>query len=366
MSRPRQDYASDGFSLDCCNSSTPTRTRTPVGMVTDFLLNLEVPKEDVTRVMRWTDRGWRPAHGTLSRERQCHGNVRRAEVNPQRAATPNVDFHLGADNIQSWRIFGVRSEGDSAPSGWNYRFGVADQAYAPKDLDHERRFNYSSFTSSKTAARFSTWQKLNPIWWLGNADEPVAPDWYRPGKSCRNLMWHLRNPFSQFRLLCYWPFPTNHSSCRSFPRRNVHPHDGWNWGVCRYYYLQLPYVSYGRGRVMSVLRLASGGAFGIELKLGAHKNASVPAQPARCATSALGPVSERMRFKASHNAAFPRSPAEDQCPARRRHPAPGSPAAGSRAARFGFRSFRAIECYDGFNPTRCKAWTTPVSTVSTS
>src|SRR4051794_24950341 len=30
--------------------------------------------------------------------------------------------------------------------------------------------------------RFSTWQKLNPIWWIGNADDPIPPKSYRPGK----------------------------------------------------------------------------------------------------------------------------------------------------------------------------------------
>src|SRR5262245_20297401 len=30
------------------------------------------------------------------------------------------------------------------------------------------------------AYRFGSCQKANPIWWFGNADEPVAPDWYHP------------------------------------------------------------------------------------------------------------------------------------------------------------------------------------------
>src|SRR5262249_16048462 len=45
---------------------------------------------------------------------------------------------------------------------------------------------------------FSACQKLNPIWWLGNADEPDPPDWYRPNKSCRKIMWHFRNPCHNF------------------------------------------------------------------------------------------------------------------------------------------------------------------------
>src|SRR5258705_13196114 len=46
--------------------------------------------------------------------------------------------------------------------------------------------------------RFSSWQKLNPIWWLGNADDPEPPKTYRPGKRTRVLTCHFRNPFHNF------------------------------------------------------------------------------------------------------------------------------------------------------------------------
>src|SRR5437764_14572903 len=47
----------------------------------------------------------------------------------------------------------------------------------------------------RRAYNFGTGQKLNPIWWFGNADEPVPPAWYRPGKMGRTFLWHLRNPW---------------------------------------------------------------------------------------------------------------------------------------------------------------------------
>jgi hypothetical protein len=28
------------------------------------------------------------------------------------------------------------------------------------------------------------YNKINPIWWFGNVDEPRAPDWYRPDGAC--------------------------------------------------------------------------------------------------------------------------------------------------------------------------------------
>src|SRR5437764_1442673 len=40
---------------------------------------------------------------------------------------------------------------------------------------------------------FTFWQKINPVWWFGNADDPVPPRKYRPGKRTRKFTWYLRN-----------------------------------------------------------------------------------------------------------------------------------------------------------------------------
>jgi hypothetical protein len=42
------------------------------------------------------------------------------------------------------------------------------------------------------------YNKLDPIWWLENADEPVPPNWYLPDDQHRVLKWHFRNPFHNF------------------------------------------------------------------------------------------------------------------------------------------------------------------------
>src|SRR5438445_10432211 len=52
--------------------------------------------------------------------------------------------------------------------------------------------------SPPSSHHFKFKQKINPIWWFGNADEPVAPSWYQPGKHNRNLAWHMRNPLHNF------------------------------------------------------------------------------------------------------------------------------------------------------------------------
>ena len=41
-------------------------------------------------------------------------------------------------------------------------------------------------------------QKWNPLWSFGNADDPVPPDWYRPGSPNRQIAWQGRNPLHNF------------------------------------------------------------------------------------------------------------------------------------------------------------------------
>src|SRR5262245_53699629 len=45
---------------------------------------------------------------------------------------------------------------------------------------------------------FSACQKLNPIWWFGNADDPEPPPSYRTNQACRTVMWYFRNPCHNF------------------------------------------------------------------------------------------------------------------------------------------------------------------------
>jgi hypothetical protein len=127
----------------------------------------------------------------------------------------------------------------------------------------------------KQPDRFSTCEKINPIWWFGNADEPVAPDWYRPGKRCRDVMWHLRNPCHNFN--CYVIGLSDKPFTRRgrFPADTFNPNGGWNWAVCRYKRLRLPFISYTRGSVRAYCGWRAAGAFGIELKLAAKKEVPV-------------------------------------------------------------------------------------------
>ena len=129
--------------------------------------------------------------------------------------------------------------------------------YAPRDLH-----------------RFSTWQKLNPIWWIGNADDPAPPDTYRPGKRLRKFSWSIRNPFHNFTFYVIGISDKVFLRTGRYADRVANPQGGWNWAVCRYQWLWLPFVDYHRGRFEFYFGWRNGGNFGLKLNFSQkHKKA---------------------------------------------------------------------------------------------
>ena len=133
----------------------------------------------------------------------------------------------------------------------------------------------------KQAHRFSTWQKLNPVWWFGNADEPSAPGWYRPGGHCRNLRWHLRNPFHNFDCYVIGLSDKGFTRVGRYPEETFNPDDDWNWGECLFHGVRFPYISYSRRHLRAYCGWRPGGAFGMELKLSGRKKVSSTVSPVR-------------------------------------------------------------------------------------
>jgi hypothetical protein len=109
------------------------------------------------------------------------------------------------------------------------------------------------------------YDKLNPIWWLGNADEPRAPDWYRPNARTRNFTWYLRNPLSNFSN--YVIGIADKKSVRSgkYPDKISNPRGGWNFAVSRRHILLLPFIDYKRGRFEFYFGWRERGNFGTKL-----------------------------------------------------------------------------------------------------
>lgn len=88
------------------------------------------------------------------------------------------------------------------------------------------------------------YDKINPIWWFGNADEPKAPPWYRPGKPLRNVQWYIRNPFANFANYVIGVGDKETTRYGRYPTKIGNPNGGWNVAWTRYGILFLPFVDY--------------------------------------------------------------------------------------------------------------------------
>jgi len=108
------------------------------------------------------------------------------------------------------------------------------------------------------------YDKFNPIWWLENADEPVAPTDYLPDDRHRNLKWRFRNPFHNF---CFYVIGVaDKEIVRSghHPEKDFNPQGGWDFEVTRRRLVLLPYISYEGSRSRFYLGWRQHGAFGAE------------------------------------------------------------------------------------------------------
>jgi hypothetical protein len=110
------------------------------------------------------------------------------------------------------------------------------------------------------------YDKINPVWWLENADEPVPPAWYLPGDQYRALKWRFRNPFHNFGFYVIGVADKQFTRSGRFPERNSNPHGGWDFELTRRRVVFLPYISYERKKFNFYFGWREHGAFGVEMK----------------------------------------------------------------------------------------------------
>lgn len=123
------------------------------------------------------------------------------------------------------------------------------------------------------------YNKLNPVWWLQNADDPVPPDWYRPEDKHRVMKWHFRNPFHNFNFYVIGVADKKFYRSGFYPERNSNPNGGWDFAVSRRWLALLPFVSYERDWCSFYFGWREHGAFGIKLQFHRKKSACPPSQP---------------------------------------------------------------------------------------
>jgi len=109
------------------------------------------------------------------------------------------------------------------------------------------------------------YNKLNPVWWLGNVDDPTPPAWYRPDDKHRNTKWHFRNPFHNFDHYVIGVADKKFFRSGHYPERNSNPHGGWDFEVARRKLVLLPFASYQRGGFNFYFGWREAGSFGIKL-----------------------------------------------------------------------------------------------------
>ena len=114
------------------------------------------------------------------------------------------------------------------------------------------------------------YDKLNPVWWLQNADEPVPPAWYRPDDQHRVTKWHFRNPLHNFNFYVIGVADKKIARSGRYPERISNPNGGWNFAVARRKLVLLPFICYERRWLTFYLGWREHGAFGSALRF--HKN----------------------------------------------------------------------------------------------
>ena len=108
------------------------------------------------------------------------------------------------------------------------------------------------------------YQKLNPVWWVKNSDEPVPPEWYRPDDKHRVMKWHFRNPFHNFGNYVIGVADKEFVRSGKYPERNSNPNSGWDFEVARRKLVLLPFISYQRGEFNFYFGWRERGNFGIK------------------------------------------------------------------------------------------------------
>ena len=108
--------------------------------------------------------------------------------------------------------------------------------------------------------------RWRPSFWLGNVDDPVPPDDYRPNDPHRLHRWYFRNPFHNFDFYVIGVADKTFHRAGRYPDRIFHPRQGWNWTVCKYKWWRLPMISYIHEPVKFYFGWRERGDFGIEFK----------------------------------------------------------------------------------------------------
>ena len=109
--------------------------------------------------------------------------------------------------------------------------------------------------------------KWKPTFWWGNLDDPIPPEWYRPGDPRREKKWYYRNPLHNFDFYVMGIADREFVRVGRFPKDVFNPFCGWNWGLCKQGRMRLPFISFHSGGFKFYCGWRERGNFGFKLSL---------------------------------------------------------------------------------------------------
>jgi hypothetical protein len=131
------------------------------------------------------------------------------------------------------------------------------------------------------APKIHFYQKLNPVWWLKNSDDPKPPAWYRPEEKLRGLKWSFRNPLHNFDFYIIGVADKPFYRSGKFPDKNSDPRGGWDFEAARYKFIWLPFVAYHREKFDFYFGWRNRGNFGIKININPKKGTRISVPPLR-------------------------------------------------------------------------------------
>lgn len=123
------------------------------------------------------------------------------------------------------------------------------------------------------------YNKLDPVWWMQNSDDPAPPKDYKPDDKHRDLKWRFRNPFHNLTFYVLGIADKKFTRSGRYPEKISNPLGGWNFAIAHRTWRVLPFVSYRRGRFEFYLGWRERGNFGAKINVSGKRpeNQSPPA-----------------------------------------------------------------------------------------
>jgi hypothetical protein len=131
----------------------------------------------------------------------------------------------------------------------------------------EGKWHTIQVTPRRDLPKIHFYDKLNPVWWLKNSDEPAPPADYKPHDKLRKLKWNFRNPFHNFSNYVIGISDKKFTRSGRYPDKISSPRGGWNFSVAHRTWRWLPLISYRRGRFEFYLGWRERGNFGAKINV---------------------------------------------------------------------------------------------------